>query len=73
MTFKDLATKPRSGQNAKKHERLSNKRERKVRVDPSKNPTYVINRILDKGNLEGARFVPDPGIKPTPARGHRVL
>lgn len=26
-------------------------------VDPSKSPYYVINRLLDKGNLEAARWV----------------
>ncbi|MCJ7531582.1 MAG: hypothetical protein MUO64_11205, partial [Anaerolineales bacterium] len=26
-------------------------------IDPSKNPTYVINRLLDKGDLEAARWV----------------
>ena len=28
-----------------------------AKVDPSKNPTYVINRLLDKGDLEAARWV----------------
>lgn len=27
------------------------------KVDPSKSPYYVINRLLDKGNLEAARWV----------------
>ncbi|MEK7587599.1 MAG: hypothetical protein AAB457_02165 [Patescibacteria group bacterium] len=26
-------------------------------LDPSKHPHYVINRLLDKGNLDAARWV----------------
>lgn len=27
------------------------------KLNPSKNPNYVINRLLDKGNLQAARWV----------------
>lgn len=27
------------------------------KLDPSQHPKYVINRLLDKGNLEGVRWV----------------